>query len=642
MTYLPTVDLGDSFAPFAWFRDRFGFVPNLFRAQSLLPRAIEAEAEITRAILAAEGGREGGLSRAQKECILLAIAGANRSSYCVAAHREILRSLGMAEAQTRQIALDHRRAGLIEQDAALLDFALKLAQCPTRLAGADIEGLRRLGLTDEQILDAVLVSGLTKFMCTLSLGLGVKPDFEPPRPPARAGREHWTAAPSAYPAPTLDSAEHGAGHEAGSPAGRLRSVPLGSDGFPPFAFLRRAFGFVPNIFRAQTLHPEALAAEVRAVRDILLTEDLLSRVRKEYLLLVVSAANLNTYCVAVHCGMLRNLGIPEDRSDQIALDHRRSTLPAADKALLDFALRLNAGPGTYKVVDIARLRRHGFSGPQIVEAIVMTALTNFLNTIQMGLQPTPDFPPRIEFQERAPTAPPGVEARPGVGGRAGVKPRLHPQHPTTAAAVAARATSVPAAREEDPDADCVAPAQRGDLQAFETLVRRHSGRLYQTLYGITGDVHDAEDGLQNSFIKAFRCIGQFQGEARFSTWLTRIAINEGLQRLRRRREVTSLDDTGEDGEFRPREVRDWRSDPEQECSRAELRALVERALVKLPPRYRTVVVLRDLEQMSTEEAAQALGLGVPALKTRLFRGRLMLREELARHFAGERQGRTGV
>jgi RNA polymerase sigma-70 factor (ECF subfamily) len=188
----------------------------------------------------------------------------------------------------------------------------------------------------------------------------------------------------------------------------------------------------------------------------------------------------------------------------------------------------------------------------------------------------------------------------------------------------------------------VAPARRGDLPAFETLVRRHSGRLYQTLYGITGNAHDAEDGVQNAFIKAYRCIGQFQGGARFSTWLTRIAINEGLQRLRRRRPVTSLDDAGEDGEFRPREVRDWRGDPEQEYSRAELKVLVEKALVKLPPRYRMVVVLRDLEQMSTEEAARALGLGVPALKTRLFRGRLMLREELARHFVGQGQGRAGV
>jgi RNA polymerase sigma-70 factor (ECF subfamily) len=114
-----------------------------------------------------------------------------------------------------------------------------------------------------------------------------------------------------------------------------------------------------------------------------------------------------------------------------------------------------------------------------------------------------------------------------------------------------------------------------------------------------------------------------------------IATNTGLQRLRDRESLDSLDEDGADSEekFRPRQIRAWTDNPEQEYSQNEMRHLVESCVMKLPAKYRVVVVLRDLEQLPAEDAAAALGLGIPALKSRLLRGRLMLREALAPHFA---------
>ena len=195
------------------------------------------------------------------------------------------------------------------------------------------------------------------------------------------------------------------------------------------------------------------------------------------------------------------------------------------------------------------------------------------------------------------------------------------------------------APQADEDVSLVSQVQSGDTDAFEALVRRHQGRVYRTLIGITGNREDAEDSAQNTFLKAFQHIGEFQAAAKFSTWLTRIAINEGLQQLRKRKSVESLDEpeTDSDQGFRPRQVRAWEDSPELAYSKTELRGLVERELMKLPLKYRAVIMLRDLEELSTEEEAAALGLTAPALKTRLLRGRLMLREALAPSFQRKRQ-----
>jgi RNA polymerase sigma-70 factor (ECF subfamily) len=376
--------------------------------------------------------------------------------------------------------------------------------------------------------------------------------------------------------------------------------------FPPFAFFREKFGFIPNIFRAQTLRPDFVEAEARMVDSVLLTEDVLSRARKEFILLVVSAANLNTYCVAVHSEMLQALGVPAERSDRIAVDHHRAGLSEADTALLDFALKLARRPVDYSPADVDALRRYGFADVQILEAIVMTALTAFLNTLQMGLGTVPDFEPFRIYQTQE------TEKRvAGVG------------HPTSVAASVSEAA----------DAELVRKAQAGDLDAFEALVRRHHTRVYRTLIGLTGSREDAEDDLQTAFLKAYQHIRDFEGRSSFSSWLTRIAINEARQRLRARGRAI-MDEAADVGEeFRPREIEAWDDNPEQRYSKKELRELIEQEIVKLPAIYRAAVVLRDLEQLPAEQAAAALGIEVRTLKWRVHQGRLRLREALAPRFS---------
>jgi RNA polymerase sigma-70 factor, ECF subfamily len=197
----------------------------------------------------------------------------------------------------------------------------------------------------------------------------------------------------------------------------------------------------------------------------------------------------------------------------------------------------------------------------------------------------------------------------------------------------------------DPDGPDVERARAGDLEAFEALVDRHGRRVYRTILGLTGNESDAEDGVQNTFLKAYQHIGEFQGHSKFSSWLTRIALNEGLEILRRRRSKgrRSLEewDAGDEETFRPISHRSWEEDPERRYSQAQVREIVEKEIMKLPAKYRVVVMLRDLEDLNTGEAAIALGLNVATLKTRLLRGRLMLREALAPYFGRRRSGGKG-
>ncbi len=195
----------------------------------------------------------------------------------------------------------------------------------------------------------------------------------------------------------------------------------------------------------------------------------------------------------------------------------------------------------------------------------------------------------------------------------------------------------------DADLELVRRVQGGDTAAFEGLVHRHERRLFRTLLGITGNREDAEDGVQNAFLKAFQHVGDFEGASLFSTWLLRIAINEGLERLRRRKPTVSLDEDAEDSEdFRPVQIRSWADDPEQHVSKVQIKEIVEREVMNLPMKYRIVVMMRDIDEMSTEETATALSLGISTVKTRLLRGRLMLREALAPHFTRKRLEAPGV
>src|SRR5690349_1377614 len=181
----------------------------------------------------------------------------------------------------------------------------------------------------------------------------------------------------------------------------------------------------------------------------------------------------------------------------------------------------------------------------------------------------------------------------------------------------------------------VQAAKGGDVSAFEDLVKRYDRNVFRIAQHITQNREDAEDVVQDAFLKAYQNLGQFQGQSKFYTWLVRIAVNEALMRLRRRRpeRMVSLDeDVKTEDDSVPREVADWSPNPEQQYSQAELKDILTRTIQGLPPGFRTVFVLRDVEGLSTEETADALNLSIPAVKWRFLRARLQLRERLSRYF----------
>jgi RNA polymerase sigma-70 factor, ECF subfamily len=181
----------------------------------------------------------------------------------------------------------------------------------------------------------------------------------------------------------------------------------------------------------------------------------------------------------------------------------------------------------------------------------------------------------------------------------------------------------------------VAQAREGDARAFGELVRRYEGKIFRLAQHITQNREDAEDVLQETFLKAYEHLDQFKGDSKFYTWIVRIAVNQALMKLRRRKtdKSVSLDETIDTGEDTiTREIAAWDEDPEQRFSREELGEILDTAVDSLEPPYRSVFVLRDIEELSTEETAEALNLSVPAVKSRLLRARLQLREKLTRYF----------
>ncbi len=185
----------------------------------------------------------------------------------------------------------------------------------------------------------------------------------------------------------------------------------------------------------------------------------------------------------------------------------------------------------------------------------------------------------------------------------------------------------------------VAAAKSGDISAFETLVSRYERKIFRLTQNITQNREDAEDAMQEAFLKAFEHLADFEGNSRFYTWLVRIAVNQALMKLRKRRpNVVSLDqevDTGED--ILPREVEDWGPSPAQRYEQTELSDILSKTIGELDPPFRVVFQLRDIEELSTEETAEALGLSVPAVKSRLLRARLKLRQKLNPYFKQEKK-----
>ena len=167
--------------------------------------------------------------------------------------------------------------------------------------------------------------------------------------------------------------------------------PIDEKKYEPFETIRQTFGFLPNFFRAQTLRPDLIEAELALIGGVMVKEGALPRRLKEYVFLVCSASNLSTYCVTAHCEIVRMLGIHGPEPEQIALDHNRTSLPVEDKALLNFALKLNREGRKIDEDDIEGLRTYGFSDPQILETILMVGIAQFANTVAFGLGTVPDF-----------------------------------------------------------------------------------------------------------------------------------------------------------------------------------------------------------------------------------------------------------
>lgn len=191
------------------------------------------------------------------------------------------------------------------------------------------------------------------------------------------------------------------------------------------------------------------------------------------------------------------------------------------------------------------------------------------------------------------------------------------------------------------ESELVSQARTGDARAFSDLIGKYERKIFRLAQHITQNREDAEDVLQETFLKAYEHLDQFQGNSKFYTWIVRIAVNQALMKLRKRKSdrTVSMDegiDTGED--IVVREIAAWDEDPEERYSRDEINVILNEAVESLAPPYRTVFVLRDVEELSTEETAEALDLSIPAVKSRLLRARLQLRDKLTKFFKRKGDG----
>ncbi|MFN8178186.1 MAG: sigma-70 family RNA polymerase sigma factor [bacterium] len=190
------------------------------------------------------------------------------------------------------------------------------------------------------------------------------------------------------------------------------------------------------------------------------------------------------------------------------------------------------------------------------------------------------------------------------------------------------------------DVELVRRAKAGEEEAFSELVERHQARVYQHAERLLGNRQDAEEVLQDTFLQAYRNLAGFEERSRFSTWIYRIATNEALMRLRRasrRREVLLEEAPSGEVERASDEVREFARSALDDVMDREVREILKKALVELPDEYRVVFVLRDVEGFSNAEVADILGLSVPAVKSRLHRSRIWLRDRLARIFGEQRR-----
>jgi RNA polymerase sigma-70 factor, ECF subfamily len=203
--------------------------------------------------------------------------------------------------------------------------------------------------------------------------------------------------------------------------------------------------------------------------------------------------------------------------------------------------------------------------------------------------------------------------------------------------MAARAGPLENPAEQDYELRLIQRIRDGEHEAFYELIRPYERRVYAAAFAILRNEADADDSAQEAFLKAFKHIRQFRAEAKFSTWLIQIAVNEA--RMRRRKERPELlepleNESNQEDRYTPRDFADWREIPSEVLERKEMREKLAQALGSLGQIYREVFVLRDMEQLSIDETAKVLGISTAAVKTRLLRARLMLRDLLAPGLGG--------
>jgi RNA polymerase sigma-70 factor (ECF subfamily) len=188
------------------------------------------------------------------------------------------------------------------------------------------------------------------------------------------------------------------------------------------------------------------------------------------------------------------------------------------------------------------------------------------------------------------------------------------------------------ATEQRDEKALIARILSGEKELFHELIRRYERMVYMTVFAIVKNDTDAEDGAQDAIVNAYRHLSKFRGEAKFSTWLTTIAVNEGRQKLRRQKRAKedSLDEpiAGEEEEFTPAPLTDWKEIPLEALERKELREALRNAVAELPDIYRQIFTLRDIEELNVAETAAALGINENMVKVRLHRARMMLQKRL--------------
>jgi RNA polymerase sigma-70 factor (ECF subfamily) len=470
----------------------------------------------------------------------------------------------------------------VTDDSVLGRFGQRLARYGPWCSKDDCDALIAAGYRESVIVAAVATVALGQFRCTLAAGL-----LDLPRPELNyvgAG----------------DSAQAPAWRETASPF--LAPVNAEDDLEQSYATLRTLFGFVPNLIRSQALLPRLASAQVELLDAVFSPENHLSLTQKHGIALSLAAVNYSTYMVTLHGEILNLLGVDARETQAILDDVEQASLAEGLRLFCRESRKLGLLPASVRALLSRDALRSGFTELQIGEGVAVAALTNFLCTIQFGLGAVLDFQPLRAFHVKDLYLP-SAETRPT-------------DNPKTL---------------QDPDIEQVSRVKAGETEVFENLVRCHTRRIFRTLCGILGNAEEARDATQDTFLKAFEHLDKFEARSRFSTWLMSIAINTGTELLRRRRPTESLDES-EDEIFRPRQVQSWVDDPEQALAKSQVNELIRKGVLRLPEKYRVALLLRDINQLSTEDTAEALGLSIPATKARVLRGRLMLRESLAPHF----------